>query len=98
VADGVTRRRKSGGDGASPAAWLEAWGRGVTPPHTIDLEATPHPAGQGFHVRPWRGAVERTCAWGRHARRHRRDDARLTAHSAAMIRMSMIRLRLNRLA
>jgi transposase len=98
VAEGVKRRRNIGGEGASPAEWLEEGGRGLTQTHTIDLAATTNQEGKGFHVMPWRWAVERTCAWVRNDRRHRRDDERVTANSAALIQMSMIRLRLNRLA
>jgi transposase len=72
--------------------------RGLKQTPNIDLEATTHKAGKGFHVIPWRWAVERTCAWVLNAHRHSRDYERLTAHSAAMIQMSMIRLLLNRLA
>jgi transposase len=97
-ADGVKRLRKLWVDGAYPAAWLEEWVRGVKQTHTIDLEATTHKEGKGFHVIPWRWAVERTCAWLLNDRRHSRDSERLTANSAAMIQMSMIRLLLNRLA
>jgi transposase len=66
--------------------------------HKIDLEATTHHEGKGFHVIPWRWAVERTCAWLLHNRRHSKDYERLTVNSAAMIQISMIRLLLNRLA
>jgi putative transposase len=97
VADGVKRLRKIGVDGAYPAAWLEEWVRGVKQTHKIDLEATPHTEGKGFPVVPWRWAVERTFAWLLNDRRHSRDYERLTAHSAAMIQISMIRLLLNRL-
>jgi transposase len=90
--------RKIWVDGAYPAAWLEEWVRGVKQTHTIDLEATTHNEGKGFHVVPWRWAVERTFAWLLNDRRHSRDYERLTAHSAAMIQMSMMRLLLNRLA
>jgi putative transposase len=58
-ADGVTRRRHIWGDGAYPAEWLAAWVRGLKQTHTIDLEATTTNEGQGFHVMPWRWAVER---------------------------------------
>lgn len=98
VADGVKRRRPIGGEGAYPAAWLEAWVRGVQPTHTIAVAATTHQEGKGVHVRPWRWAVARTFAWLLKARRHRRDDARLTANSAAIIPMSMRRLLWNRWA
>ena len=97
-ADGVKRLRKLGVDGAYPAQGLDAWGRGLQETHKIDLEATPHQEGKGFQVVPWRWAVERPCAWLLNDRRHRRDYARLTANSAAMIQISMIRLLLNRLA
>jgi hypothetical protein len=97
-AEGVTRLRTVWVDGAAPAAWLEEWGRGVKQTPTIDREATTQTEGTGCHVRPWRWAVARTCAWLLKDRRHRRDDARSTAKSAAMIQMSMIRLLLNRLA
>src|SRR5262249_735342 len=63
----------------------------------IDLEATDK-AGKGFHVIPWRWAVERTFAWLLNDRRHSRDYERLTVNSAAMIQISMIRLLLKRLA
>lgn len=96
VAEGVKRRRKLWVDGAYPAEWLEAWVRGVKQTHTIDLEATTTKEGKGFQVIPWRWAVERTFAWLLKDRRHSRDDERLTANSAAMIQMSMIRLLLKR--
>jgi putative transposase len=96
-ADGVKRLRKIWVDGAYPAAWLDEWGRGLKRTHKIDLEATPHKEGKGFHVVPWRWAVERTFAWLLNDRRHSRDYERLTANSAAMIQISMIRLLLNRL-
>jgi putative transposase len=96
-APGGKRRRQVRVDGASPAAWLEEGGRGVNQTHNMALEATSHKEGQGCQVVPWRGAVERTFAWLRNDRRHRRDDERLTANSAAMLQMSMIRLLLNRL-
>jgi transposase len=72
--------------------------RGVKQTHKIDLESMTHQEGKGFQGVPGRWAVERTCAWLLHDRRHRKDDARLTVNSAAMIQMSMIRLLLNRLA
>jgi putative transposase len=97
-ADGVKRLRKIWVDGAYPAAWLEEWVRGLKPTHKIDLEVTTHKEGKGFQVVPWRWAVERTFAWLLNDRRHSRDDERLTANSAAMIQMSLIRLLLNRLA
>ena len=53
-AEGGQRLRNIWGDEASPAAWLEAWGRGVKQTHTIDLAATPHTEGKGCHVMPWR--------------------------------------------
>jgi putative transposase len=97
-ADGVKRLRKIWVDGASPAAWLEEGVRGLKQTHKIDLEATTHTEGKGFQVVPWRWAVERTFAWLLNDRRHSRDYERLTANSAAMIQISMIRLLLNRLA
>jgi putative transposase len=96
-ADGGKRLRKRWVAGASPAAWLAEWGRGVKQTHNIDLEATTQKEGKGFPVMPWRGAVERTFAWRLNDRRHSRDDERLTGNSAAMSQMSMIRLLLNRL-
>ena len=96
-ADGVKRLRKIWVDGAYPAEWLEEWVRGLKQTHKIDLEATTHKEGKGFQVIPWRWAVERTFAWLLNDRRHSRDYERLTANSAAMIQISMIRLLLNRL-
>ena len=96
-ADGVKRLRKIWVDGAYPAAWLAEWVRGLKQTHKIDLEATTHKEGKGFQVIPWRWAVERTFAWLLNDRRHSRDYERLTAKSAAMIQISMIRLLLNRL-
>jgi putative transposase len=97
-AEGVKRRRNLWVEGASPAEWLEEWVRGVKQTHNIDLEATTNQEGKGFHVIPWRWAGERTFAWLLNDRRHRQDYERLTANSAAMIQMSMIRLLLNRWA
>jgi len=94
-ADGVKRLRKRWVDGASPAEWLEEWGRGVKQTHKIALEATTTKEGKGCQVMPWRWAVERTFAWLLNDRRHSRDDERLTVHSAAMIQIRMIRLLLN---
>ena len=96
VAEGVKRLRNIWVEGAYPAEWLEEWVRGLKQTHTIALEATTNKEGKGFHVIPWRWAVERTFAWLLNDRRHRRDDERLTANSAAMIQVSMIRLLLNR--
>jgi len=98
VAAGVKRLRTIWGAGAYPAEWLEAGVRGGKPTQKIDLEATTNTEGTGFPVIPWRWAVERTFAWLRNDRRQSRDDERLTANSAAMIQMSMIRLLLNRWA
>jgi putative transposase len=96
-ADGVKRLRKLWVDGAYPAEWLEDWVRGLKETYKIDLESTTNQAGSGFQVVPWRWAVERTFAWLLNDRRHSRDYERLTANSAAMIQVSMIRLLLNRL-
>jgi putative transposase len=98
VADGVKRLRNIRVDGAYPAEWLEEWVRGLKQTHKIDLEATTNKEGKGFQVIPWRWAVERTFAWLLNDRRHSRDYERLTANSAAMIQISMIRLLLNRWA
>jgi putative transposase len=98
VADGVKRLRNIWVDGVYPAEWLAEWGRGLKQTHKIALEATTNKEGKGFQVIPWRWAVERTCAWLLNDRRHSRDYERLTANSAAMIQMSMIRLLLNRWA
>jgi transposase len=97
-ADGVKRRRKIWLEGASPAQWLAEWVRGVQQTHTIDLESTTNQAGKGLQVIPWRWAVARTFAWRRNDRRHSQDYGRLTVNSAAMMQISRIRLRLNRLA
>jgi putative transposase len=97
-ADGVKRLRKIWVDGAYPAEWLDEWVRGLKQTYKIDLESTTHPEGKGFQVVPWRWAVERTFAWLLNDRRHSRDYERLTANSAAMIQISMMRLLLNRLA
>jgi len=96
-ADGVKRLRKIWVDGAYPAEWLEEWVHGLQRTHKSGLEATTNKEGQGCQVVPWRWAVERTFAWLLNDRRHRRDYARLTVNSAAMIQMSMVRLLLNRL-
>jgi putative transposase len=96
-ANGVKRLRKLWVDGAYPAEWLEDWVRGLKETYKIDLESTTNQAGSGFQVVPWRWAVERTFAWLLNDRRHSRDYERLTANSAAMIQVSMIRLLLNRL-
>ena len=97
-ADGVKRLRKVWVEGAYPAEWLEEWVRGLKQTHKIALEATTNKEGKGFQVIPWRWAVERTFAWLLNDRRHSRDYERLTANSAAMIQISMIRLLLNRWA
>jgi len=97
-AEGVKRLRKIWVDGAYPAEWLEAWVRGLKHTHKIDLEATTNQEGKGFHVIPWRWAVERTFAWLLNDRRHSRDYEQLTANSEAMIQISMVRILLKRLA
>jgi hypothetical protein len=97
-AAGVKRWRTIGVDGASPAEGREAWGRGVKQTHPIDGEATPNHGGKGFPVMLWRWAVARTFAWRLNDRRHRRDEARLTAKSVAMSQMRLIRLVLHRWA
>ena len=95
-AEGVKRLRKIWVEGAYPAEWLAEWVRGLKQTHEIDVEATTHKEGKGFHVMPWRWAVERTFAWPLNDRRPSRDDERLPTHRAAMIQMSMIRLLVNR--
>jgi transposase len=97
-AAGVKRWRNIWVDGAYPAEGLEAWGRGVKQTHPIDWEATTNHGGQGFPVMPGRWAVARPFAWLLNDRRHRRDEARLTAKSVAMSQMRLIRLVLHRWA
>lgn len=94
---GVRRLRKLWVDSGSQAEWLTQWVRDLKSTHKIDLEVTGN-VGKGFHVIPWRWAVERTFAWLLNDRRHSRDYERLTPNSEAMIQLSMIRLLLNRLA
>lgn len=94
---GVRRLRKLWVDSGYQAEWLAQWVRDLKQTHKIDLEVTGK-VGQGFHVIPWRWAVERTFAWLLNDRRHSRDYERLTTNSEAMIQLSMIRLLLNRLA
>lgn len=96
-AGGVKRLRKLWVDGGYRAEWLETWVWNLKRTHKIDLEVT-EKKGPGFHVIPWRWAVERTFAWLLNDRRHSRDYEVLPANSEAMIQISMIRLLLNRLA
>jgi hypothetical protein len=49
-ADGVKWLRNLWVDGASTAAWLDEWVRGVQQTHNIDLEVTTNNAGKGFQV------------------------------------------------
>ena len=96
-ASGVTRLRKIWVDGGYEAQWLGDWVRGLKQTHKIALEVVEH-TGQGFQVVKHRWKVERTCGWLGNDRRHSRDYEVLTASSEAMIRISMIRLLLKRLA
>jgi putative transposase len=96
-ASGGQRLRKLWGDGGSQAQWLCAWVRSLKQPPKIALEVVEH-TGKGLQVVTHRWKVERTLAWLLNDRRHSRDDEVLTAHSEAMIHMSMIRLLLKRLA
>jgi putative transposase len=94
---GGNRLRKLWVEGGYQAEWVALWVRDLKHTHKIDLEVTGK-EGKGFHVIPWRWAVERTFAWLLNDRRHSRDYERLTRNSEAMIQLSMIRLLLNRLA
>jgi transposase len=94
---GVRRLRKLWVDSGYQAEWLVQWVSELKQTYKIDLEVTGN-KGKGFHVIPWRWAVERTFAWLLNDRRHSRDYERLTTTSEAMIQLSMIRLLLNRLA
>jgi transposase len=94
---GVKRLRKLWVEGGSQAEWVALWVSDLKHTQKIALEVTGK-EGKGFHVIPWRWAVERTFAWLLNDRRHRRDYERLTRNSEAMIQLSMIRLLLNRLA
>lgn len=96
-AGGVKRLRKLWVDGGYQAEWLALWVSDLKQTHKIDLEVTGK-EGNGFHVIPWRWAVERPFAWLLNDRRHSRDYERLPVNSEAMIQLSMIRLLLNRLA
>ncbi len=75
VADGITRLRKIWVDGGYQAGWLHEWVRGLKRTHKIAMEITDH-EGKGFHVVPWRWAVERTFSWLLNDRRQSRDYAR----------------------
>jgi len=94
---GVRRLRKLWVDSGYQAEWLVQWVSELKQTYKMDLEVTGN-TGKGFHVIPWRWAVERTFAWLLNDRRHSRDYERLTTNSEAMIQLSMIRLLLNRLA
>jgi putative transposase len=96
-AEGIKRRRKIWVDGGSQAGWLQEWVRGLKRTHKIEREMTDH-EGKGFHVVPWRWAVERPLSWLLNERRHSRDYERLPANSEALIQISMIHLLLKRLA
>lgn len=84
-------------DGGYRAEWLRAWVWCFKRTHKIALEVVEH-TGKGFRVVPHRWVVERTFAWLLNYRRHQCDYEVLTAHSEAMIQISMIHLLLKRLA
>jgi hypothetical protein len=94
---GGRRVRKLGGESGAQAEWLAQGGRDLKPTQKLDWEGTGK-EGKGSQGVPWRWAGERPLAWVLPERRHRRDDERLPAKSAAMSQLSMIRLLLNRLA
>jgi hypothetical protein len=96
-ASGGKRRRTSWGASGDHAPWRCDGGRGLPPTPKVARAIVAHP-GQGLPVGKHRWQGERTCAWWRKDRRHRRDDAGLTANSAAMMQISMMRLLLKRLA
>jgi putative transposase len=96
-AEGVTRLRKLWVDGGARAEWLHAWVWSLKRTHKSDLEGEEH-TGKGFQGVPQRWVGERTLAWLLNYRRHRCDYEVRTAHSEAMIQISMIHLLLRRLA
>jgi putative transposase len=96
-ASGGTRLRQIWVDGGDEAQWLCAGVRGLQQTPKMDLEVVEH-TGKGFQVVQHRWKVERTCGWWGNDRRHSRADEGLTARSAAMMQISMIRLLRKRLA
>ena len=66
--------------------------------HKIDLEATTNKAAKGFHVIPWRWAVERTFSWLGQSRRLSKDYERLPETGEMLLYAAMSRLTLRRLA
>src|SRR5262245_31106688 len=67
-----------------------------SPPHKMALDVV-EPAGTGFQGVQHRWKVERTFAWIRKDRRHRRDYARLTVSREALRQINRIRLSRKRL-
>ena len=61
-AHGVARLRKVWVDQGYRAQWLRTWVWGLKKTHKIDLEVTEN-QGKGFHVIPWRWAVEIKLQW-----------------------------------
>ena len=97
LASGVKRLRKIGVDKGYEAQGLRDWARSLKQTHKIDVEGVER-TGKGYEVVKQRWKVERRFAWMVNDRRHSRDYEVLTACSAAMIHISMIRLLLKRRA
>jgi len=76
---------------------LHAWMAANRPHWRIEVKPRPEGA-KGFTPLEQRWVVERTNAWNGRSRRTRQDYERKPASRAAMIHMSQIHLRLNRLA
>jgi transposase len=81
--------------GAGYAGKLVAWTQETL---GLALSIVKRTEAKGFHVLPRRWVVERTLAWTARHRRCVRDYERLPAHHEAMVRWTMIRLTVKRLA
>ena len=94
---GISRLRKIWVDAGYNGEEIKVWVAALKKTHRIDLEVVDHD-GQGFQLVPKRWVVERVFAWLFQYRRHSKDYEVLTAHSEAMIQITMCSILVRRLA
>ncbi len=93
----ISRLTDRGADSGYQGAWV-AWVKQLRPYGKLHMEIVKRSDQPGFQLARKRWIVERTFSWLFKSRRLCRDYERNTAHSEAMIYISMTHLMLHRLA